>query len=209
MVTIKFEELGIPYDCKSMSEKCQAFRDFCSSNYPEGFEHVYETMEDQAEKGPCLLHPTGECKVESVDLACFGTPCDPYSRQRPKRWVDGSVKAHEDYGTTFQASVNLLKAYEPKVAIMEQVDGFDMKYGGDDDATPLSRPVASCSLRRSVQASLFLVCVFLYTVCFRVICHMSYVISCHIICHMSYVICHIVICHMSYVVYGYGIIVRH
>ena len=60
-------------------------------------------------------------------LACFGTPCPPYSTQRPKRFSDGTVKDHPSFNTTFVGAYNFLFKYEPMVAIMEQVEGFDLR----------------------------------------------------------------------------------
>ena len=69
----------------------------------------------------------------------MGTPCDPFSKTRPKRWLDGSVKQHSDYNVTFKDSYNTLLTYEPRLVIMEQVDGFDLPYCAGDSESPKQR----------------------------------------------------------------------
>lgn len=57
-----------------------------------------------------------------------------------KTEVDGSVKAHGDFATTFQDVYQLLEAEEPLITIMEQVDGFDMPFSSTDRQSPRERP---------------------------------------------------------------------
>ena len=100
------------------------------------------TMADQICGEGCLKH-VGRCgnRQSSPRLAVFGTPCDPFSKQRSKRWCDGSVKSHGDFATTFQDVYKLLEMEEPLIIIMEQVDGFDMPFSSTDKQTPRERPV--------------------------------------------------------------------
>lgn len=72
----------------------------------------------------------------------MGTPCDPFSEQRTKRYVNGSVKEHPLYNVTFRDAIGLLrKECAPKAAILEQVMGFDKPETRESDPsdTPLKR----------------------------------------------------------------------
>ena len=122
-----------------MSEKSKPFQQFLKDNFSPG--HLHDTMADQVEGCACLLHPTKqECQIApNPDLLCMGTPCDPFSKTRPKRWLDGSVKQHFDYNVTFKDSYNTLMTYKPRLVIMEQVDGFDLPYCSGDSESPKQR----------------------------------------------------------------------
>lgn len=71
----------------------------------------------------------------------MGTPCDPFSEQRSKRFHDGTVKDHELYKVTFEDAVNLLTGpSSPKAVIMEQVLGFDESESRTETISPMKRP---------------------------------------------------------------------
>lgn len=141
-----FQELEIPFTCVSISEKSAAYQAFIEANFPDRIEHAYRTMADQICGEGCLKHVGSgrrcgnQGQRQSPRLAVFGTPCDPFSKQRSKRWCDGSVKAHGDFATTFQDVYQLLEAEEPLITIMEQVDGFDMPFSSTDRQSPRERP---------------------------------------------------------------------
>lgn len=142
-----YQELGIPFTCVGMAEKNADFQEFLRLNFQPS--HLHATIADQTQDAPCLLHPYGEtceCSSEcgsqgSPDLACLGTPCPPFSRARPKRFCDGSVKGHSDYSTTFAGAVAFLTKYEPRVCIVEQVDGFGNPFSASDSECPKDRQV--------------------------------------------------------------------
>lgn len=78
----------------------------------------------------------------SPDLTVFGTPCPPFSTQRPermKRTHTDAVKAHSQYSVTFEESLALLESNEPKACIMEQVYGFGLPEHEEDNSTPKDR----------------------------------------------------------------------
>lgn len=134
------------FECYGVAEIDPHFRAFIDANFP-GVHHVHATLEDQVNGCPCLLHPsnvTCGCGEESPDLSVLGTACDPYSRQRPKRFVTGSVKSHQDYLTTFRDTLDFLTRFEPHTAIMEQVAGFTMVYSSSEEDTPKKRPELGC-----------------------------------------------------------------
>lgn len=80
----------------------------------------------------------------------MGTPCDPFSEQRNKRYVNGSVKEHPLFAVTFRDAIGLLrKECAPKAAILEQVMGFDKPETreGDSSDTFMQRQVGCCETR--------------------------------------------------------------
>ena len=71
-------------------------------NNPGNVEHAFASAELQAEASkPCALHPhqrVGRCDPKSgfdtIDLLVSGSPCNPFSQQRAKRYVTGDVAEH-------------------------------------------------------------------------------------------------------------------
>lgn len=123
----------------SASEADASFRQFFLSNFPTGtFEHVYTTVEDQLQDRGCLVHPTcAQCApCQEVDLMMTGSPCDPFSTARTKRFHADSVRSHIDYKTTFKSVVAMYAKYEPVVGIVEQVQGFQRPIETGSDVTP-------------------------------------------------------------------------
>ena len=96
----------------SASEISPVCRERCSQNYPGRFQHFYDSIEAQllggsvcascSEKvvsqllGPCK--PKGDLRPNSsVAILFTGSPCDPFSTQRSKRFVSGNVKDHSQF----------------------------------------------------------------------------------------------------------------
>ncbi|CAE7675358.1 unnamed protein product [Symbiodinium necroappetens] len=119
------------FDIVSMSEANQEYRRLCMANTnPEHVKHMFGSIEDQCRAhSPCLLcHERGQqcnvrelCESEGVDLLVAGSPCDPFSKMRAKRFACGTLKQHVSYGITMDAMVESFLCHKPKVAIMEQV----------------------------------------------------------------------------------------
>lgn len=103
-------------------------------NFAGKIKRMYESLEEQVED----IADVADSDSGAM-LACFGTPCPPYSTQRPKRFSDGAVKDHPSFNTTFVGAYNFLFKYEPMVAIMEQVEGFDLRFASGTDETPRDR----------------------------------------------------------------------
>ena len=72
----------------------------------------------------------------------MGTPCNPFSPMRTKRYAPNSVQEHRLYKATFEDAYKLLKHYSPVTATMEQSSGFNAPFSTDDPVTPLDRPGA-------------------------------------------------------------------
>ena len=106
---------------------------------------MHGAVEDQIRGKPCRCHPQSEgCNIAQkgqIKLAVLGTPCPPFSKQRPKRFQDGTVKSHSHYSVTFSSAVDFLARFEPMVGLMEQVDGFDLPFSTTDSETPKMRLV--------------------------------------------------------------------
>ena len=72
--------------------------------------HLHGTMLEQTRGQPCIFHKDlgGCCEMEVCDLAVFGTPCNPFSDMRVKRYRDGSVVQHPLADVTFRDAHKLL-----------------------------------------------------------------------------------------------------
>ncbi|CAE7204848.1 unnamed protein product [Symbiodinium sp. CCMP2592] len=126
----------------------QDFRSFCLLNHGSHCRHFYTSLEAQlACDAPCFLCVeqnaantcTGHLEGPGVDLLVTGTPCDPFSVQRSKRFADGRVKQHEDFSLTMETAVDMYLKYEPHVGVLEQVKGFIMPLSSGQNATPYDR----------------------------------------------------------------------
>lgn len=76
---------------------------------------------------------------EEIDVGVYGTPCTPFSKQRAKRHVSGSVISHDKYQVTFEEALGWMAEFLPKASTMEQVRGFNEKISVDEDETPMER----------------------------------------------------------------------
>ena len=106
--------------------------------------HLHGTMLEQTRGQPCIFHKDlgGCCEMEVCDLAVFGTPCNPFSDMRVKRYRDGSVVQHPLADVTFRDARNMLVHGQHKSLVMEQVAGFDKPFKAGDARTPLRQPGA-------------------------------------------------------------------
>lgn len=139
--------IGTNFKILAASELNEDYRAFFLANHPGRFEHVYRSLDDQLQGETCILchenglqcTPTGRTPTEEIHLLITGSPCDPFSVQRGKRWASGSVKDHSDFGTTMGGVIKAYSTYEPFVGILEQVLGFTMPFEAGGSSTPLSR----------------------------------------------------------------------
>ena len=150
------QALRIEFTVMSASETNPQYRDFFLANCPS-FQHVYESIEEQVQgSGPCILCKQAgmECEVgrdglpQPVDLLVTGSPCDPFSRQRPKRFVTGDVRMHAAFDVTMSVLLDMYAKFSPNVGIMEQVLGFLMPMDSTTTETPYSRPGLSMVLQQ-------------------------------------------------------------
>lgn len=99
-------------------------------------------MEGQLKGERCAAHPAElSCELpESCDLMVLGTPCNPFSTQRVKRYHPNSVMNHHLVQHTFSDTYQMIEKMEPANMIMEQTEGFGLPISVDDSTPPLQRP---------------------------------------------------------------------
>ena len=145
MESIDLQALGIQYEVVGASEPDAAFQRYLKDNHCKDLPHLRKTFGDQNAERPCLLHPQcASCrKKPQIDVAIFGTPCDPFSEQRNKRYADGSVCQRPLYEVTFTDAFNLLTDHQsPNATILEQVLGFNEAESRACEETPMDKPGA-------------------------------------------------------------------
>ena len=137
-----FEALGIPFECIAVAEKEKIYRECITLNNPRvKDECVYDSVEsllDQVKDSTSVLHR--QVNSTGVSLAVMGSPCNPYSTKRSKRFADGNVAEHSMNRTTQGSIVDLYLQFEPRVGVTEQVKGFQMRTSDQDEASPYTRP---------------------------------------------------------------------
>lgn len=125
------------------SDKCKSF--VFANTVGSNPTHWYETMEDQTKGRNCCKLHNGSTVCDpcpyTPDLALVGSPCHPFSTQRGNRFVQGSVAAHSECKVAMQEMIEWLHVFEPRIAILEQVLGFDMpeSKGSGRECTPKTR----------------------------------------------------------------------
>jgi len=151
------QALAIPYVVISASEINATYREFIDWNYPGKFSHLFPSIETQlAGTSVCcfckggtpskILGPCNPSKVlndmrelDGPSLMVTGSPCNPYSTQRTKRFAVDSVRNHSLFDVTDKSTISLLKQYEPKKWLFEQVWGFTMPFSTATKETPKDR----------------------------------------------------------------------
>lgn len=89
--------------------------------------------------GPC--NPEGDLQGHDVDVFFTGSPCNPFSSQRSKRYSTGDVVNHPLYSITSSEVVKLLLRFEPKKILLEQVWGFAQPFEKGGSETPKDKPL--------------------------------------------------------------------
>ena len=104
-------------------------------------EHMHASLDAQTDGQICLKHrlQSKGCLCFDCSLGIAGTPCKPYSLQRPKRFADGSVKGHRDHKLTESELVSWLAQTCPEAGFFENVPGWDMPEHVDEAETPMAR----------------------------------------------------------------------
>ena len=143
--------LNINFEILSCSDMKKISREICEANFTDvKIQHFFESMEDQRRQTkPCSLHEDA-LDVDTMKpmpcthgrrprIAVFGAPCQPFTRQRDKRSVDGSVRAHSKFHVQMQESLDWMARFMPEAAISEQVEGFSQPETKQDTSNPLDR----------------------------------------------------------------------
>lgn len=97
--------------------------------------HKVEVLVDDVNK---QIH-NWDSNMLSPDVGVTGSPCNPFSSQRAKRYQDGDVARHCSYETTMTSVVNFYQKVEPKLGVTEQVAGFDKPFVAGTTKTPLQQ----------------------------------------------------------------------
>jgi hypothetical protein len=142
------QALGIAFRSESCAEPNLKFQAFFQLNNFGMIRHSFRTLQCQMRGEGCLLcrpDDSDSCSGISghVNYGITGTPCPPFSKQRPKRHIDGSVQSHRLFQTTFTDFVEWLAKFEPGASTLEQVVGFDEPESSSDISTPMKRHVGS------------------------------------------------------------------
>jgi site-specific DNA-cytosine methylase len=141
---------GVEFEVLGCSDPKLSSQSIIKDNWSHVVTHFHDTMAAQLAGEPCCLHPNSSgCNVtehvKDVDVAIIGTSCRPFSKQRAKRFSDGSVKDHKDVSLTFEDLTNFIADNEPISLIAEQVEAFDRKESSKVDETPLQQLIAILS----------------------------------------------------------------
>ncbi|CAE7032837.1 unnamed protein product [Symbiodinium sp. CCMP2592] len=131
-------ELGIPFRCLSTSEPDSDFRSFQAANHTIEQQFTSLQMQVSAHESSLRQSRSSERSAD-VDLLVCGSPCNPFSRMRGKRFHQDSVMSHKSYATTFVDVFKAFEAFEPKTAVMEQTAGFGLPFDCSTSETPLQR----------------------------------------------------------------------
>ena len=128
------QELGVPYHCLSASEPVAEYRNFATHN---GYDanRWHENMQEQN-----LAAGSAGDQSPSPHWLCMGTPCNPFSVMRSKRFHAESINSHHLSKTTYTEVYESLRVHTPVTATMEQSFGFNRPTSSDDPVTPLDRP---------------------------------------------------------------------
>ena len=147
---IDWQGLRIDFDLISASESNDQYQQFLKANHRDHIRHLHATVEGQLHpKGPCVLCAdagvaceefSGKGAPQVVDVMVTGSPCDPFSVQRAKRFQTGAVKDHVAYKVTMSSVVSMYLKYQPHVGVLEQVMGFTYPLDVTTDETPYQRP---------------------------------------------------------------------
>ena len=98
----------------------------------------------------CVWHEGSSCSCvgslsqavangQGVSLGVTGSPCNPFSTARTKRFADGSVAGHSMTQTTMGSVLDFYQRFEPRAGITEQVKGFGMRVSSTNSETPLEQ----------------------------------------------------------------------
>ena len=124
------QALGIDFTAVSISEANETYRNVIQANHRHAIQTVFDDVKAQVNH-----HRLAKA---SPDIGVTGSPCNPFSCQRTKRFATGNVASHVDFDTTMTSVVDFYSTVEPKLGITEQVMGFEKPFSSSDDRTPLN-----------------------------------------------------------------------
>lgn len=143
--TCPTEALGIPFHCWGAAESNEKYRDMIMGN--NNVDHMYCSIEDMLHSVACSKHATATARAQcqccpegaSPRLGVTGSPCNPYSVRRAKRFVDGSISEHSMNKTTMESVIQFYQTFEPHTGVTEQVAGFLKRTSDVDPESPCEK----------------------------------------------------------------------
>ncbi len=115
-------------------------------NNPNIFQHVFSSLEGQVGTKNCLLHEGCsdiKCSEPNTknppDFMVSGSPCNPFSLQRKRRFEPGNVASHGSFSTTMKSIIKMYQRQQPRIGLFEQVKGFDLPMEKGSEETPFQR----------------------------------------------------------------------
>ena len=144
----------MPFKLLAASDVCASYRKFVSLNFHGCVEHIFESLEEQLRPGSvcelCAGRRSPDDFVSSqtfchdyehcgIDLLMTGTPCNPFSTMRSKRYATDMLQHHSLFDVTMQSAIKLYTLLEPKRGIFEQVWGFCQPIHAGATETPKDR----------------------------------------------------------------------
>ena len=139
--------MAIPFKVSSASEKNAQYRAFVHANNAGLVKSMYNDIDEQVLAACRRKKSQGHGQDDPTDFLLTGSPCNPFSIMRCKRYRSGNVVGHDDYGITQTSVLQMYKLFTPKVGISEQVPGFDRPTSSNDMVTPKEKFLeTTCSL---------------------------------------------------------------
>ena len=129
--------MGIKFNALSISEANETYRSVILANHANVVQNIFKDVAEQVDFHAKQCH-----ELPDVDIGVAGSPCNPFSTQRSKRYVTGDVAAHESFEVTMVSVIGFYRTIEPKLGVTEQVAGFDQPFSHEQRATPLQMLLA-------------------------------------------------------------------
>lgn len=127
------QALGVDFLALSVSEANPVYRSIIEANHGKAIKTTFDDVNKQ------VSHYMACPQKASPDIGVTGSPCNPFSSQRVKRFAAGNVALHVDYETTMTSVVSFYATLEPKLGVTEQVAGFKQPMSSEDPTTPLQQ----------------------------------------------------------------------
>ena len=131
--------MGIKFNALSISEANETYRSVILANHANVVQKVFTDVGEQV--GFHARHGAGLADND-IDIGVTGSPCNPFSTQRSKRYATGDVASHISFEVTMVNVIGFYTAIEPRLGVSEQVAGFDQPFSRDQRETPLQMLLA-------------------------------------------------------------------
>lgn len=116
----------------SLSEANSAYRSIIETNNGKHIRKMFSDVGEQVD-----YYRNLGVGAASPDFGVTGSPCNPFSCQRTKRFANGDVSSHQSFQTTMSGVIDWYEVVQPKIGITEQVLGFDLPFSSSNRQTPL------------------------------------------------------------------------